>query len=106
MPGFNEKVWALFRKIPKGKVTTYKLVAKALGKPNATRAVGNACRANLHAPKIPCHRVVKSNGSVGGYAYGQKKKIALLAKEGIKVKNGKIMCFDDRLFSYFAKKDK
>ena len=87
---FNEKVWNLTKKIPKGKVSTYKILAQKLGC-KAYRAVGNALNKNPHAPIVPCHRVVKSDGSVGGFAHGQKRKIEMLKKEGIKIRDGKII---------------
>ena len=86
---FNEKVWTLCSKIPKGKVTTYKIIASKLGT-KAYRAVGNALKANPYAPEVPCHRVIKSNGEVGGFARGTKNKIRLLKKEGVKIKDNKI----------------
>ena len=86
---FNERVWNLCRKIPKGKVTTYKIIASKLGT-KAYRAVGNALKANPYAPEVPCHRVIKSNGEVGGFARGTKNKIRLLKKEGVKIKDNKI----------------
>jgi methylated-DNA-[protein]-cysteine S-methyltransferase len=90
--GFNEKVWNICRKIPKGKVTTYKLVAKALGS-NAYRAVGNALNKNPYAPEVPCHRVVKSDGSIGGFARGEDAKKKMLEKEGIKIVGRKVAEF-------------
>lgn len=89
MQGFNEKAWKIVSKVPRGKVTTYKAVAEKLGS-KAYRAVGNAMNKNPYAPKVPCHRVVKSNGEVGGFASGTKKKIQMLKKEGIEIKNNKI----------------
>jgi len=74
-----------------------------MGNPLASRAVGNACNANPNAPRVPCHRVVSSSGEIGGYAHGQMRKISLLAKEGVKVRNGKIADFEKKLF-HFAKK--
>ena len=70
------------KEIPKGKVLTYKIVAKLAENPRAYRTVGNILNKNKN-PKIPCHRVIKSDGKIGGYKYGVKKKIALLKKEGI-----------------------
>ena len=93
-------VWRLLCRIPMGKVTTYKAIAIALGKPNAARAVGNACNRNPSAPKVPCHRVVKSDGGIGGYAKGVKRKSVLLEGEGIKIKGGKIMRFKELLFAF------
>ena len=84
---FQLKVWAYLRKIPRGSLKTYSQVAKAIGKPRAVRAVANAIAKNPYAPKIPCHRVIRSDGSLGGYSGkgGVKTKRFLLEKEGIKL---------------------
>ena len=84
---FQLKVWAYLRKIPRGSVRSYSQVAKDLGKPLAIRAVANAIGKNPYAPKIPCHRVIRSDGSLGGYSGkgGVKTKRFLLKKEGIKL---------------------
>ena len=84
---FQLKVWAYLRKIPCGSVKTYSQVAKAIGKPHAVRAVANAIGKNPYAPKIPCHRVIRSDGSLGGYSGkgGVKTKRFLLKKEGIRL---------------------
>lgn len=88
---FQEKVLSLVRRIPKGKVTTYKALARVLRKPRTQRAVGNALNKNPKLIRIPCHRVVRSDGQVGGYKLGQRKKIKLLKKEGIGIDDkGKI----------------
>ena len=82
---FQLKVWEYLKKIPRGSVKTYSQVAKSIGKPLAVRAVANAIGKNPCAPKIPCHRVIRSDGSLGGYSGkgGIKTKILLLKKEGI-----------------------
>ena len=82
---FQQKVWAYLRKIPRGSVKTYSQVAKGIGKPLASRAVANAIGKNPYAPKVPCHRVIRSDGSLGGYSGkgGRKTKKFLLKKEGI-----------------------
>jgi methylated-DNA-[protein]-cysteine S-methyltransferase len=82
---FQKKVWGAIAEIPKGKVMTYKELARKIGKPKAVRAVANAVGANPCAPEIPCHRVVRSDGGLGGYSGkgGIKTKIKLLKKEGI-----------------------
>ena len=82
---FQLKVWNYLKKIPRGKVKTYSEVAKAIGKPLAVRAVANAIGKNPLAPQIPCHRVIRSDGSIGGYSGkgGIKTKRLLLKKEGI-----------------------
>ena len=84
---FQIKVWAYLLKIPRGSVRTYSQVAKDIGKPLAIRAVANAIGKNPYAPKIPCHRVIRSDGSLGGYSGkgGVKTKRFLLKKEGIKL---------------------
>ena len=84
---FQLKVWAYLRKIPHGRVKTYSQVAKAIGKPLAVRAVASAIGKNPYAPKIPCHRVIRSDGSLGGYSGkgGLKTKRFLLKKEGIRL---------------------
>ena len=96
---FNERCYALLRKVPKGKVTTYKALANALGT-RAYRAVGNAMNKNPYAPAVPCHRVVASNGSLHGFAHGLKKKAEMLRAEGLEIKNGKIKNFQDKLFLF------
>jgi len=82
---FQLKVWSYLKKIPRGKVKTYSEVAKAIGKPLAVRAVANAIGKNPLAPQIPCHRVIRSDGSLGGYSGkgGIKTKRLLLKKEGV-----------------------
>ena len=82
---FQLKVWAYLSKIPRGSVKTYSQVAKAIGKPLAVRAVANAIGKNPYPRKIPCHRVIRSNGLLGGYSgkRGIKTKRFLLKKEGI-----------------------
>ena len=84
---FQLRVWAYLRKIPRGNVKTYSQVAKGIGKPLAVRAVANAIGKNPYPPKIPCHRVIRSDGSLGGYSGkgGLKKKRFLLKKEGIRL---------------------
>ncbi len=84
---FQIKVWNYLRKIPRGSVKTYSQVAKGIGKPFAVRAVANAIGKNPNAPKIPCHRVIRSDGSLGGYSGkgGVKMKRFLLKKEGIRL---------------------
>jgi O-6-methylguanine DNA methyltransferase len=79
---FQQRVWRQLVKIPKGRVTTYAQIAKALGKPRASRAVGNACGANPFPIVVPCHRVVASNGGLGGFSSGLAWKRKLLALEG------------------------
>ena len=82
---FQLKVWTYLKKIPRGSVKTYSQVAKSIGKPLAVRAVANAIGKNPYAPRVPCHRVIRSDGSLGGYSGkgGIKTKKLLLKKEGI-----------------------
>ena len=86
---FQEKVFVKTRKIPKGKVTTYKKIARILGKLKAYRAIGNALHKNT-SKLVPCHRVIKFDGNVGGFKWGSREKIRKLRTEGVKVKDGKI----------------
>ncbi len=81
---FQIKVWRYLKKIPKGKVKTYKEVAIAINRPKSARAVANACGNNPYAPSVPCHRVIRSDRSLGGYSApgGVKAKKRLLKKEG------------------------
>ncbi|MBI2663714.1 MGMT family protein [Candidatus Woesearchaeota archaeon] len=90
---FSRKVWETCSKVPKGKVTTYKAIAEALNT-KAYRAVGNALNKNPHSPKVPCHRVVNSDGRLGGFRSGAKKKAAMLKEEGIEVKGNRIVDFE------------
>ena len=85
---FQLKVWNYLKKIPKGKVRTYLEVAKSIGKPKAFRAVANAIGKNPYPPKIPCHRVIKSDGSLGGHSGkgGINEKRRLLKLEKVFVK--------------------
>ena len=80
---FQIEVWNEIKKIPKGSVKTYKEIALAIGKPNSSRAVANACAQNPYAPAVPCHRVVRSDGSLGGYSAdgGMERKRELLDME-------------------------
>lgn len=80
---FNQKVWALTARVPKGRVVTYSDIARALGS-TAYRAVGNALNRNPYAPAVPCHRVVGSNGALTGFALGIDEKRKMLANEGVK----------------------
>ena len=79
---FKEQVYAVVRKIPKGKVLTYKEVARRIGKPKAFRAVGTILSKNFD-PKIPCHRVIRSDGLPGEYNRGRLNKLKLLKQEGV-----------------------
>jgi len=100
LTNFQQKVLDLILKVPAGKVTTYQEIARALDNPGAARAVGNALHINPNAPETPCHRVVRANGELGGYALGSVKKAGLLKKEGITVINGKIPDLSKYLFKF------
>ena len=82
---FQIKVWNQLRKIPYGEVRTYKQIAESIGHPKSSRAVANACAKNPSPPIIPCHRVIRSNGSLGGYSGvgGVDTKRKLLNQEGV-----------------------
>lgn len=82
MQSFKEKVLAITAGIPKGKTLTYKEVAKKAGSVNASRVAGNILNKNYNL-RIPCHRVIRSDGKTGGYNRGAKKKVELLKKEGV-----------------------
>ena len=96
---FNEKVYKLCKKIPKGKISTYKIIANKLNT-KAYRAVGNALNKNPYAPIVPCHRVINSRGHLHGFASGLKNKRILLEKEGIKIKDNKVLDFEKVLFRF------
>lgn len=94
MKNFYEKCYEILKNVPRGRVTTYGEIASAIGNKKSYRAVGNAMNKNINSfisgGNVPCHRVIKSSGEVGGFAYGQKKKIEMLKKEGIEIVHGKI----------------
>jgi AraC family transcriptional regulator of adaptative response/methylated-DNA-[protein]-cysteine methyltransferase len=78
---FQRRVWAALRAIPHGTVTTYAGLARSLGMPNGARAVGSACAANPVAIVLPCHRVVRGDGGLGGYRWGLERKHQLIERE-------------------------
>ena len=91
----NELLWFLLREIPKGKLTTYKQLAKALN--TSPRAVGRVLHFNKDPRNIPCYKVVCSDGSLGGYALGSKEKEKRLANEGILTEDGRVVDFLDKV---------
>ena len=95
MTKFEKDVLVATFEIPQGKVSTYKRIVKGIGRPKAYRAVGNALNKNK-SKSVSCHRVVKSNGEVGGFARGSREKIKMLKKEGIDIKKGKIIGFEKK----------
>lgn len=90
---FQDLVYMATASIPRGKVSTYSNIAQKIGSPRSARAVGNALNRNPFAPKVPCHRVVRSDGSVGGFAGGKGNKIKILKKEGVEITAGKLVEF-------------
>jgi len=86
-------VYGILRRIPEGKITTYGDIAKALGCPGASRAVGRILNKNPRPFVVPCHRVVMSNGDIGGYAFGKTMKKELLTKEGLRFSDGMVENF-------------
>lgn len=97
---FQTLVWQALEKIPRGQVTTYGDIARYIGRPNAVRAVGSACGANPQLVTVPCHRVVTADGSIGQYADGTKKKKDLLQSEGVTIKKGKVVNFENKRFNF------
>jgi len=95
----KEKVYKLLRQIPKGAVTSYGEIARKL-KTKGFRAIGKIVSQNRNIPETPCHRVVCANGEISGYAFGVDKKIALLKKEGVIVKNNKIVNFKEKFYRF------
>ena len=98
MTQFQSECYEALKKVPPGKVITYSGIASMIGRPKAHRAVGSAMNKNPFAPKVPCHRVVKSNGDLGGFATNIQVKIKRLQKEGVMIYNNKIVDFKSTLF--------
>ena len=96
--GFEREVLLATFKIPKGKVSTYKRIAEKSSRPRASRAVGNALHKNPLAPIVPCHRVVKSDGTFGGDKKRAESRRKLLEKEGIPIEKGRVVMSNDILF--------
>lgn len=80
---FRQKIWQALRSVPGGDVITYQQLANRAGKPAAVRAVGTTMAINAVAPFVPCHRVVKTGGEIGNYAYGSEMKVDILIREGV-----------------------
>ncbi len=87
----EHEVYRKLLQVPKGKVTTYSELAKAVGLKNGQRTIGRIMNKNPFPVIVPCHRVILSNGKIGGYAWGEKIKTNMLSKEGIEIKKGKIL---------------
>ncbi|HWY34167.1 MAG TPA: MGMT family protein [Nitrosopumilaceae archaeon] len=87
----EDKVYKKLLEVPPGMVTTYRELAMAVGLKNGQRVIGRIMNKNPYPVIVPCHRVINSNGKIGGYAWGEKIKTNMLSKEGVKIKNGKII---------------
>jgi Methylated DNA-protein cysteine methyltransferase len=98
MTSFQSQCYEALKTIPSGNVISYGGLAGMIGRPNAHRAVGSAMNKNPFAPTVPCHRVVKSNGELGGFAEDISIKIKRLQKEGVHVLNNRIVNFQSVLF--------
>lgn len=96
----DEKVYRKLLEVPKGKITTYGELAKAVGLKNGQRIIGRIMNKNPYPVIIPCHRVIKSDGKIGGYAYGGDVKSNMLAKEGITIDNGKIVDLENMMHRF------
>ena len=96
----DQKIYKKLLDVPKGQITTYGELAKAVGLKNGQRIVGKIMNKNPYPVIIPCHRVVMSTGKIGGYAYGEQIKINLLNDEGIQIKNGKIIDLKNKIYRF------
>ena len=96
----STKVYRQLLRVPEGKVTTYGDLAKVVGLENGQRVIGMIMKKNPFPVIVPCHRVVKSDGKIGGYVYGERVKSHMLLKEGIKIKDGKIIDFTKEKFCF------
>ena len=95
----NKDVYTLLTEIPPGKVSTYGDIAKALGHPKASRVIGRIIANNPNPISVPCHRVVKSNGEIGGFMYGEQKKREILEEEGIIFQGTFVKNFEESRFT-------
>ncbi len=96
----EQKIYKKLLEVPKGQITTYGELAKAVGLKNGQRTIGKIMNKNPCPVIIPCHRVVMSTGKIGGYAYGENIKTKLLNDEGIQIKNGKIMDLENKVYRF------
>ena len=96
----EQRVYKKLLKVPKGKITTYGELAKAVGLKNGQRVIGRIMNKNPYPVIVPCHRVVMSTGNVGGYAYGKHIKTKMLSDEGIKIENGKIVDLKNTVYRF------
>ena len=96
----EEKIYKKLLDVPKGQITTYGELAKAVGLKNGQRVVGRVMNKNPSPVIIPCHRVVMSTGKIGGYAYGEDIKEKMLHDEGIEITNGKIINLENKIYRF------
>ena len=96
----EQKIYKKLLEVPKGQITTYGELSKAVGLKNGQRAVGKIMNKNPYPVIIPCHRVVMSNGNIGGYAYGKHIKTKLLTDEGIQIENEKIKDLQNKIYRF------
>ena len=96
----EEKVYKKLLEVPKGKITTYRDLARAIGLKNGQRVIGKIMNKNPYPVIVPCHRVIKSDGKIGGYAWGEQVKAKMLSNEGIKIKNGKILDVEKSIYRF------
>jgi methylated-DNA-[protein]-cysteine S-methyltransferase len=96
----EHKVYKKLLDVPKGKITTYGDLGKAVGLKNGQRIIGKIMNKNPYPALVPCHRVVMSTGKIGGYSYGENVKTKMLSDEGIEIINGSIENFDKKLFKF------
>jgi methylated-DNA-[protein]-cysteine S-methyltransferase len=96
----EQKIYKKLLEVPKGQITTYGELAKAVGLKNGQRIIGRIMNKNPYPVIVPCHRVVMSTGKIGGYAYGEHVKIKLLNDEGIQINNGKITDLENRIYRF------
>ena len=99
MDSFCERCYGLLRLVPRGRVTTYGEIARVLGS-KGFRAVGMAMNRNPYAPEVPCHRVVCSDGGIGGFAEGTKRKVEMLRAEGVEVVDCRVVGFEEMFWGF------
>lgn len=96
----EHRVYEMLARVPKGRVTTYGELARAVGLQNGQRAIGRIMNKNPYPAIIPCHRVVMSTGSVGGYAYGRDVKTHMLAGEGVDIRDNKVADMENIMYRF------
>ena len=96
----DKKIYKKLLQVPSGKITTYGELSRAIGLKNGQRVIGRVMKNNPFPVIVPCHRVVKSNREIGGYAFGVDIKRNMLAKEGICIKNNRIKNFEESFFRF------